>query len=64
MDKNVNPIEMQKCLGGVSYPASKEEIVKQAEQHGASKDIMGALKKLPESEYDSPAAVNREVGKE
>ncbi|WP_052868067.1 DUF2795 domain-containing protein [Streptomyces niger] len=64
MDNNVDPIEMQKCLGGVSYPASKDEIMRQAEQHGANKDIMGALKNLPESEYDSPAAVNREVGKE
>ncbi|MFC6065520.1 DUF2795 domain-containing protein [Streptomyces ochraceiscleroticus] len=64
MENNVNPIEMQKCLGGVNYPASKDEIMRQAEQHGASKDIMGALKKLPESDYDSPAAVSREVGKE
>ncbi|WP_245654275.1 DUF2795 domain-containing protein [Streptomyces violens] len=60
----MNPIEMQKCLGGVDYPASKDEIMRQAEQHGASKDIMGALKKLPETDYESPAAVNREVGKE
>ncbi len=64
MENKVNPIEMQKCLGGVDYPASKDEIMRQAEQHGASKDIMGALKKLPETDYESPAAVNREVGKE
>ncbi|GAA0479559.1 DUF2795 domain-containing protein [Streptomyces olivaceiscleroticus] len=64
MDNNVDPIEMQKCLGGVSYPASKDEIMRQAEQHGANKDIMGALKNLSKSEYDSPAAVNKEVGKE
>jgi hypothetical protein len=60
----VDPIEMQKCLGGVSYPASKREIVDQAESHGASKNITNALKALPENEYDSPAAVNRAVGKE
>jgi hypothetical protein len=59
----VNPIEMQKALGGVSYPASKREIVDQAENHGASRDIKEALKALPDKEYDSPAAVNKEVGK-
>lgn len=60
---NVDPIEMQKCLGGVSYPASKKEIVSQAEKHGASKEIKEALKKLPEKEYETPAAINKEVGK-
>ncbi|OII63532.1 hypothetical protein BJP40_02840 [Streptomyces sp. CC53] len=59
----VNPIEMQKNLGGVHYPASKQDIVRRAEQHGAGKKIMDALKSLPDKEYDSPAAVNREVGR-
>ncbi|MDT9683963.1 DUF2795 domain-containing protein [Streptomyces sp. TRM76323] len=59
----VNPIEMQKNLGGVSYPASKDEIVRQAEEHGAGKKVMDALKSMPDKEYDSPAAINKEVGK-
>ncbi|MFJ8584438.1 DUF2795 domain-containing protein [Streptomyces sp. NPDC093595] len=61
---NVNPIEMQKALGGVHYPASKQDIVGTAQKHKAGQDVMEALKSLPEKEYDSPAAVNREVGKE
>ncbi|MFK4694293.1 hypothetical protein RKD22_007311 [Streptomyces pristinaespiralis] len=60
----VNPIEMQKALGGVNYPASKEEIVDQASKHGAGKEIMSALGSLPSKRYDSPAAVNKEVGKD
>ncbi|OKK03561.1 hypothetical protein AMK26_18995 [Streptomyces sp. CB03234] len=59
----VNPIEMQKALGGVEYPASKKEIVDQAQKHKADKKVMEALKSLPEKQYDSPAAVNKEVGK-
>ncbi|GAA4931776.1 DUF2795 domain-containing protein [Streptomyces coeruleoprunus] len=59
----VNPIEIQKSLGGVSYPASKDEIVKQAKQHGADRKIMDALKSMPDKEYDSPAEVNKEVRK-
>ncbi|MCQ0021618.1 DUF2795 domain-containing protein [Streptomyces somaliensis DSM 40738] len=57
----VNPIEMQKNLGGVGYPASKDEILRQAEEHGAGKEVMEALKSLPDKEYDSPAAINKEV---
>ncbi|MDN3296036.1 DUF2795 domain-containing protein [Streptomyces ficellus] len=60
----VNPIEMQKALGGVNYPASKEEIVQQASKHKAGEEIMKALDALPNKQYDSPAAVNKEVGKE
>ncbi|WP_374984286.1 DUF2795 domain-containing protein [Streptomyces fradiae] len=59
----VNPIEMQKNLGGVSYPASKEEIVRQARAHGAGEKVMDALESIPDKEYDSPAAVSKEVGK-
>jgi hypothetical protein len=58
----VNPIELQKCLGGVNYPAPKQEIIDQAQRHGADQTIMGALDGLPDKEYDSPAAVNKEVG--
>lgn len=58
----VNPIEMQKNLGGVEYPASKDEIVRQAKEHGAGREVMDALESLPDREYDSPAAINKEVG--
>ncbi|MFJ8693297.1 DUF2795 domain-containing protein [Streptomyces roseolilacinus] len=59
----VNPIEMQKNLGGVSYPASKDEIVRQAKEHGARKEVMDALTSMPDKEYDSPAAINKAVGR-
>ncbi|WP_189551229.1 DUF2795 domain-containing protein [Streptomyces lavendofoliae] len=59
----VNPIEMQKALGGVNYPASKKEIVDQASRHKAGQEVMKALDSLPDKEYDSPASVNKEVGK-
>ncbi|MGW0776686.1 DUF2795 domain-containing protein [Streptomyces sp. NPDC002835] len=49
---NVNPIELQKALGGVGYPADKKQIVDQAKQHGADEKIMSALGCLPEKTYD------------
>ncbi|MFV2121634.1 DUF2795 domain-containing protein [Streptomyces sp. Act-28] len=60
----VNPIEMQKNLGGVSYPATKEEIIRQAKEHGADRKVVDALRSMPDKEYDSPAAVNKEVAKD
>lgn len=59
----VNPIEMQKSLSGLDFPANKEKIVQQAESRGASKEIKEALKRLPEKEYDTPAAISKEIGK-
>lgn len=62
---NVNPIEMQKSLG-VNYPASprlQEADPRPGENNGASQEVRQALGALPEKEYDSPAAIKKEVGK-
>jgi hypothetical protein len=39
----VNPIQAQKFLGGMDYPASKDEIVKHAEQNDADDNILDVL---------------------
>ncbi len=58
---DVSPIEIQKVLGGVDYPAEKEDLIKNAEKKYASDDVLSALKDLPEKKYESPADVNKEV---
>ena len=35
----VNPIELQKHLQGVDYPASKEELIQHAQQQGADEKV-------------------------
>ncbi|MEU0157656.1 DUF2795 domain-containing protein [Streptomyces sp. NPDC006261] len=57
----VNPIDLQKCLSGMDYPADKEAVLAQAKKNGADEEITKALKALPDQEYDSPAAVNKAV---
>ncbi|MFF7213050.1 DUF2795 domain-containing protein [Streptomyces sp. NPDC008238] len=59
---NVNPIEMQKALGGVDYPASKQDIIDRASSNKADRDIIDALEGLPDQEFGSPAEVSREIG--
>lgn len=55
------PIEVQKYLGGVSYPASKDDLVRCAEQHDAPEDLRETLAGLPADQFDSPAAVSKAV---
>ncbi len=58
----VNPIQLQKYLKGMNYPASKEELVKHAEQQGADENVRSVLEQLPEQEYGTPADVSQAVG--
>jgi hypothetical protein len=57
----INPIELQKHLSGLDYPASKDAIVKKAEDAGADSDTLDALKKIADKEYDAPTAINSAV---
>lgn len=56
-----NPIQIQKYLSGIDYPASKDDIVSTAEQQGAEGDVLDALKGIPDGEYDAPTAVSSAV---
>ena len=58
---DVNPIELQKHLGGVDYPASKDDLVRRAEESGAGDDVLEALRGIPDREYDAPTAVTKAV---
>lgn len=58
-----NPVQVQKFLGGLDYPAGKQQIVDKARKEGADQNVLEELEHLPDREYDSPVAVSREVGK-
>ncbi len=59
----VNPIQVQKFLSGVNYPASKQDLMKTAKSQGADQNVMDTLKKLPDRKYDAPTDVTKEIGK-
>jgi hypothetical protein len=59
---DVDPIKLQKSLGGMNYPASKEDLVKHAEGKGADEDVLSVLRNLPDRNYETPADVNKELG--
>jgi Protein of unknown function (DUF2795) len=59
----VSPIDLQKALGGMDYPARKDDIVEHAKSHGGGDDVVEALAGLDDQEYDTPAAVSKAVFK-
>lgn len=58
-----NPIDVQRHLGGISYPASKDDVVSTARANGAPDEIVRALEGMAGEEYSGPdqvmAALNR-----
>jgi hypothetical protein len=57
----VSPIDIQKALSGIDYPATKDDVVEHAESHGGGDDVIEALKGIDDQEYDTPAAVSKAV---
>lgn len=64
MSEKPNPIQMQKFLGGVDYPAHRDDLVRHAESHGADKEVLDNLRKIPDREYDGPNAVSKEFSRD
>lgn len=58
----VNPIQVQKFLKGIDYPASKQEILRTAEDQGADEDVRSTLDRLPDQEFNSPADISEAIG--
>jgi len=57
----VSPIDIQKALGGMDYPATKEQIVKHAQDNGGGKDVVEALQGIEDREYEGPSGVSAAV---
>lgn len=57
----VSPIDIQKALSGMDYPAKKDAVVSHAESQKASDEVLEALRGIKEQEYDTPAAVSKAV---
>jgi hypothetical protein len=59
---DVNPIEVQKHLGGVDYPATKDDVVATAESNGAPQEIIEALQRTDATQFDGPDDVMAALG--
>jgi hypothetical protein len=57
-----NPIQLQKYLSGVDYPAKRDDLVRAAEKNGADSDTLDVVRRLPDRTYDGPSGVSKEIG--
>ncbi len=54
-------IKVQKFLGGIRYPATKQQLVDQAQSNRADPEALSALNGMPEREYSGPDEVSRVI---
>ncbi len=59
---HANPVEVEKCLKGMNYPANKNDLIKHAQKQGANQDILETLRELRNENFNSPVEVNKAVG--
>jgi len=58
----MSPANLQKFLAGVSYPASKQDLVSTARRNKAPGDVMSVIERLPDEEFGGPQEVQRAYG--
>ncbi|MFD1829337.1 MULTISPECIES: DUF2795 domain-containing protein [Streptomyces] len=56
-----NPIELQKALGGVDYPADRDSLVENARRKGAKEEVVKELSSLKKDRFDGPDDVSKAV---
>ncbi|MBI0330870.1 DUF2795 domain-containing protein [Burkholderia plantarii] len=62
-DKPPSPLDVQKVLKGVDYPAARADLLRSARDGHASGRIVDSLQRIPDREYATPASVSKELGK-
>ena len=57
--EHANPIQIQKYLKGVDYPATRERLIENAKHLGADENVCASLEQLPDEEFQTPAEVSQ-----
>lgn len=58
-----NPIEAQKYLKGMDYPASKQDLIERARSNGAPHEMIEDLEGHSQDRFDNPGAVQKAFSK-
>lgn len=59
--KTSNPMEIQKALSGMQFPADKQQIINYAKSKGASGEIINAINGLPDRQYTNSEDISSEM---
>ncbi|WP_167759798.1 DUF4142 domain-containing protein [Massilia horti] len=60
---HVNPVQIQKFLKGMDYPASKASLIDKAKSEGADANVCASLEMLPDEMFQTPADVSQAFGR-
>lgn len=47
--------QLREYLAGLDYPVTREDLVRRAQESGASTELLQALRSMPVEQFDSPA---------
>lgn len=61
MNDRPQAIEGQQYLSGVDYPASRDELLRVAREHGADAEAIAVLEGIPDREYEGPTEVSEAI---
>ena len=59
-----SPSNVQSYLAGVSYPASKQDLLAAAKRNRAPQDVLQIIEGFEEPEFGGPQDVMKEYGRE
>ncbi|WP_414468990.1 DUF2795 domain-containing protein [Methanobacterium sp. ACI-7] len=59
----VSPAQVEKCIKGIKFPASKQELIQQAEGNNANEDVLNILESVPDKQFNSPVDITKAIGK-
>lgn len=57
----VDPQMIEEYLSDMSFPTSKDSLIRTARQHGSPDPVISFLQDLPEKQYQSVSEVTREA---
>ncbi|KTD17129.1 DUF2795 domain-containing protein [Legionella jordanis] len=61
--QDINPIEVQKYLKGINFPASKQNIIDCAKKNGAPSEVVDTIKNIKEEQFSSPTDISKHINK-
>lgn len=59
---NVTPPGVEKYLKGISFPADKNDLLRQIRANNAPKEVVDAVEQLEEKTYHSPIDISQQMG--
>jgi hypothetical protein len=60
--QKASPAAIERYLKGIHYPASKDDLLKQAKNNGAPEDVLNVLNRFEDKKYNTTIDVSKEVG--